>query len=43
MGTKDNVSCRFCGSDDAFVVFDFSLGGEKRGHCRSCGAGWAAS
>ena len=42
MSIESNVSCVVCGSKDAFVVFDFSLNGKKMGHCRICGASWAA-
>lgn len=42
MSTEDNVRCMCCGSDDAFVFLDFSLNGEKKGHCKSCGADWSA-
>ncbi len=42
MSTDDKVRCVVCGSDDAFAFFDFSLNGEKRGRCKSCGAGWSA-
>ncbi len=43
MSTESNVTYVVCGSKDAFVVFDFSLNGEKIGHCGTCGASWAAT
>ena len=43
MSTESNVTYVVCDSKDAFVVFDFSLNGEKIGHCGTCGASWAAT
>ncbi len=42
MSTDNNVQCVVCGSTEAFVFFDFSLKGKKRGRCNACGASWNA-